>query len=43
MKKCPDCQHVIQSWQSYCPHCSADLLKRREVQQSRKKKKLLSF
>ncbi len=43
MKKCPDCRHEVRSWQSYCPHCSADLLKRQEMQPSRKKKKLLSF
>jgi len=43
MKRCPDCRQIVQSWQSYCPQCSADLLKRREMKPNRRKKRLLSF
>ncbi len=28
MKKCPDCQGVINYTQNYCPHCSSDLFKK---------------
>lgn len=44
MKKCPDCRHVVQTWQVFCPQCSAELYgKQKKVAPREKKRKLLSF